>query len=192
MPGSAVLTPLDAEILRRELSWPTDEDILLDVLREYNVKVYRPADVQAYQTRLVNRVMKPLWAAVMVTRVLFIASMALFVVSCILAVVVSGMWVWGILPFPFAMLACVEAASRWRRTDARWIRFRFGGYQGRIPAVVGQLQTRLKTQVPGMKFTVEEFQVRRRPRDPLLFAHLGQARFCIAVWDERDFKAQPQ
>jgi len=68
-------------------------------------------------------------------------------------------------------------------------------YPRYIPVHLLNVALQVKAQIPDCEFTVEELtheseQVPRPLPDPFLWARYAGERYCIGVWDEREFEAK--
>jgi hypothetical protein len=166
-----------------------DESDLITILREHAVPVYSPQSVTAYKKAKVQAFTSGnnkrsekaiLWAVP--AGVIAIAAIAL-------TVILNNNWF--ILGLCVGLIPGIKAATIFSGVvKAAWRTYALDSYRREIPLPVLRVADSLRLASDRIHFEVEELAIERK-FDPLLFVKIGQARFCIAAWDEPDFTAQP-
>jgi len=168
-----------------------DEQMLLGVLREHDVKLYLKSAIAEYKQAEIDRVMKRLFWAQVTALVLWIASISMTIGSYALSFSMnSAIFGWiclgGILLFVFSLFTGRLFPGQ---IETEWVVSDLSGYAQPVPHDALILAATLKEHASNLTFEVEDFIVNRVHNDPLLFVKLGDARFCTAVWDEPRFNA---
>jgi hypothetical protein len=97
-------------------------------------------------------------------------------------------------PTAFYRLAAADFGHGTRRVR-KWDSSDLESYEGNVPEFVLAKAVQIKTALPdtlfAVEYLIEESQSRRRPEpDPFLVAKLGNERYYIDVWNEKEYEAR--
>jgi hypothetical protein len=104
--------------------------------------------------------------------------------------------------FVFAGAAIIRGAFLLFDSDARGSRIRYkwessaiANYTGNIPEYALEKALQIKTRLPETHFQVERLveeteTIPKPKRDPFLIAILGNERYYIEVWNEKEYEAK--
>jgi hypothetical protein len=179
----------EPRVVQAELQHPIDEKDLLAILREHEVLVYRPTAVAAYKQHKIKASLRllRLW------RNSSVVTAAMALVATAITWIYTGLGLLMVAPGILCVAALISyrvAVDHLSRARAEWNRLEISQYKEAIPIDALQMATTLKKANSKLRVFVDKFQVRQIPHDPMMSVALGEAEFCIQVWDEPGFNAE--
>ena len=177
-----------------------DEQTLLAILREQGVCVYRPDDVERYKLQKVRQATRPMRRQTVLKWSLGLGIIAglLTTVLSFLAISQTGKNTLQLELITIGILftqCCLVTGRSIRRLKivARWDVMPPEAAEPLPPEVLA-LAAKITSAVPNLELRVHELWKHRRNEmrkliDPFLSVHFGDASFCVAVWDEKGFRA---
>lgn len=189
--------PLHQRIHTR-ISRSTDMQKLLAVMREHGVRFYRPEDVESYKQKAQDKVGASKFWFRATLFVLFLLTLGASIYLMVAYPDHSRPHGIGVGAFIIALAGGFNSLCGIVNAlglVGHWVAYSLGPpayysikpYTKEVPVTALERALALKKGCPIMRFEVHELKVEHVPLDPMLFACLGDAKLCIAVWDEPGF-----
>jgi hypothetical protein len=180
----------------------TAKNDLLAILREHEIQVYRPEEVDAYKEKKASEPGRHSETRIRCS----LATTVAFIVLCCAGIAFAwapfgvGDTGWFIAAIVVGVIGVIISCCVFAIIDnalsgvtVDWVGFSIGKFENPIPEKALAMAVQLGRCEAGLTFHVEELRVTHTPRvyyDPLLYVSKGEAQFCIAVWDEPGFDAK--